>query len=193
MFGHHLIFGAYGFWLPNDPRGSWSKFVGSYELYLAGGKATTTDAVESVAHNEHDIEHRRSAKLALLRPAVQFSLNQVQAIGCGLAEYVEKSSVILLACAILPDHLHFVVAPHRLTIDKLAVQFKGSATRQLLKEKLHPFQHVDGKTPKCFAQREWNVELESERQLENAINYVEQNPVKAGLLKQIWPFVKTSL
>lgn len=28
MLGAHVIFGAYGFWLPNDPRGSWSEFVG---------------------------------------------------------------------------------------------------------------------------------------------------------------------
>jgi hypothetical protein len=27
ILGYHVIFGAYGFWLPNDPRGSWSDFV----------------------------------------------------------------------------------------------------------------------------------------------------------------------
>jgi len=27
--GYHVIFGMYGFWLPNDPRGSWSDYVGS--------------------------------------------------------------------------------------------------------------------------------------------------------------------
>jgi len=29
VLGTHLILTAYGFWLPNDPRGSWSDFVGS--------------------------------------------------------------------------------------------------------------------------------------------------------------------
>ena len=32
----HVIFSAYGFWLPNDPRGSWSDFVGSWELQRFG-------------------------------------------------------------------------------------------------------------------------------------------------------------
>lgn len=32
IHGYHLIWGAYGFWLPNDPRGSWSDFVYSWEL-----------------------------------------------------------------------------------------------------------------------------------------------------------------
>src|SRR4051812_39201122 len=31
IVGYHVIFSAYGFWLPNDPRGSWSDFVGSWE------------------------------------------------------------------------------------------------------------------------------------------------------------------
>src|SRR4051812_43899841 len=32
IVGYHVIFSTYGFWLPNDPRGSWSDFVGSWEL-----------------------------------------------------------------------------------------------------------------------------------------------------------------
>ena len=36
ILGSHVIFSAYGFWLPNDPRGSWSDFVGSWELFRFG-------------------------------------------------------------------------------------------------------------------------------------------------------------
>lgn len=36
IVGYHLIFSAYGFWLPNDPRGSWSNFVGSWDLFRYG-------------------------------------------------------------------------------------------------------------------------------------------------------------
>ncbi len=40
---YHVIFGTYGFWLPNDPRGSWSTFVGSWELYRFGKATKVTD------------------------------------------------------------------------------------------------------------------------------------------------------
>lgn len=33
IVGHHIIIGMYGFWLPNDPRGRWSDFVRSWDLY----------------------------------------------------------------------------------------------------------------------------------------------------------------
>jgi REP element-mobilizing transposase RayT len=190
MIGHHLIFGAYGFWLPNDPRGSWSKFVGSYELYRTGGKATTTDAVESVAHDPHDHQLQVSTKAALSRPAVVFTPIQVDCLGRGFADSVSKSAFVVHACAILSNHVHLVVALHRISIDNIAIQLKAAATRQLLMESLHPFQQVVGKTPKCFAQKKWDVELKTAEQLFHAIDYVEQNPVKAGLPRQHWPFVQ---
>ncbi|MEX0703139.1 MAG: hypothetical protein WD069_13675 [Planctomycetales bacterium] len=48
---YHVIFGAYGFWLPNDPRGSWSDFVGSWEL-LQFGRATKVTTRRSLAHSK---------------------------------------------------------------------------------------------------------------------------------------------
>jgi hypothetical protein len=39
IHGYQVIWGTYGFWLPNDPRDSWSDFVGSWEL-VRFGKAT---------------------------------------------------------------------------------------------------------------------------------------------------------
>ncbi|HEY5314071.1 MAG TPA: hypothetical protein VIK18_16185 [Pirellulales bacterium] len=51
---YHIIFCAYGFWLPNDPRGSWSTFVGSKLLYRKFGPATKVTTRESLAHQPHD-------------------------------------------------------------------------------------------------------------------------------------------
>ena len=48
VLGYHVIIGAYGFWLPNDPRKSWSDFVGSWDLFRFG-KATTTTETRSLA------------------------------------------------------------------------------------------------------------------------------------------------
>ena len=84
VIAYHVVFGTYGFWLPNDPRGSWSDFVGSWEL-LRFGPATKTDSRCSVAGHAHDHEARLAAKEALQRPAVQFTGIQARAIGRGFA------------------------------------------------------------------------------------------------------------
>ena len=50
----HLVWGCYGFWLPNDPRGSWSTYVGSRAIFDAAGKATTVGGTRSYAKDRHD-------------------------------------------------------------------------------------------------------------------------------------------
>ena len=57
IVGYHLIVSAYGFWLPNDPRGSWSEFVGAWDLFRAGGRAMRDQVTErrSYAADPHDL------------------------------------------------------------------------------------------------------------------------------------------
>ena len=135
--GYHIIFSAYGFWLPNDPRGSWSDFVGAWELFLAAGKATKTDERRSVAGRQHDREARLAAKESLTRPAVKFNGLQARAIGRGFANYVAKSGLQVWACSIMPEHVHLVTGPFRLSVEPLVIQLKGAATKQLIDEKIH--------------------------------------------------------
>ena len=183
IVGYHVIFGAYGFWLPNDPRGSWSDFVGAWELFRYG-PATKTNERRSVAYQPHDSSLRLAAKQALNRPAVQFTGIQARAVGRGFAEYVTKSGLPVWACAILPDHVHLVIGRAHIRIEQVAVLMKGAATRRLVEERIHPF---DGKE-KCFARGEWKVYLDPE-DVDRAIRYVENNPLKENKPRQTWPFV----
>jgi REP element-mobilizing transposase RayT len=190
IVGHHVIFGAYGFWLPNDPRGSWSDFVGSWDLFRYG-PATTTNEARSVAHIDHDRTLRLAAKNALKYPPVQFTGIQARAIGRGFAQCVERSRRIVWACAILPDHIHLVIAHGDIQIEQSVIQFKGDATQQLVAENTHPFGHLrekNGRPPKCFARGQWKVFLDPE-DVFRAIRYVEDNPMKEGKKPQRWSFV----
>jgi hypothetical protein len=90
IVGYHLTIGAYGFWLPNDPRGSWSSFVGAYELYLAAGRATKTDERRSLARNVHDRELRRAGRQNLQRAPLKFNGIQGRAIGHGFERYFSR-------------------------------------------------------------------------------------------------------
>ena len=163
MLASHVIFGAYGFWLPNDPRGSWSTFIGSWELFRYG-RATKTTESRSLAHRPHDYGVRMAAKRALHRPAVQFTGVQALTISRAFAGYAERSGLTILACAILPDHVHLVVGRHTIGIKQLVIQMKGEATGRLVDEGLHPFAHLprkNGAPPKCFAQGAWKVYLDT--------------------------------
>src|SRR4051812_40638073 len=97
IIGYHLIMTAYGFWLPNDPRGSWSDFVRSWEL-LRFGPATKVDTTHSVAGRKHDFKLRRAAKKALKDPEVHFSGVQARSVGNGFAEFAKRSGLTIWAC-----------------------------------------------------------------------------------------------
>lgn len=117
MLGWHLIFSAYGFWLPNDERGSGSSRVRARHIYEVGGEATKVHTRQSVAHRPHDVRMRRLAKEALKYPAVELSGIQARAVACGIAAICPKVELVVYACAIMPDHVHTVVATNRLDGD----------------------------------------------------------------------------
>ena len=191
VLASHVIFGMHGFWLPNDPRGSWSDFVGAWELFRYG-RATKTTERNSVAARPHDMAQRLAAKTALKRPAVLLTGIQARAVGRGFGDYAQQAGLAILACSILPDHVHLVLARHRLKVERLVIQLKAAATRQLMEEAIHPFRHLpfkNGAPPKCFARGQWKVFLDTVRDISRAVRYVENNPEKEGLPRQDWSFV----
>jgi REP element-mobilizing transposase RayT len=183
VLASHVIFCAYGFWLPNDPRGSWSDFVGAWELRRFG-RATNINTRRSVAGMRHDGEKRRLAKTALKYPAVSFTGVQARAVGRGFAEYIHRSNVSVLACSILPRHVHMVIGRHEFNVEYVVNQLKGYATRRLSAEQIHPFADVTGPARSCWARGQWKVFLDSPADVQRATDYVRANPSKEGLPMQ---------
>ena len=192
VFAYHLIITAYGFWLPNDPRGSWSDFVRSWELFLFGGPATRTQVRRSLAREPHDVAKRLEAKRHLVREPVVFTGVQARAIARGFASYVERSGLVIYACSILPKHVHLVVKRHTCAIEQVARLLKGAATAQLLKEGLHPFSDTpyrDGSIPTRWARHAWSVFLHEDAEVVRAIRYTRGNPQKEGKRPQTFSFI----
>jgi REP element-mobilizing transposase RayT len=189
---YHIIITAYGFWLPNDPRGSWSVWIRKWEL-LEFGKATKVDTRRSVAGRPHDRGLRQEAKKALSYPPVEFTGRQALAVGVGFRQAVEESHYVVHACSILPHHAHLVVARHtQHDAERIAGHLKARATHQLTIDGLHPlgaFRQRDGAIPSPWARKSWPVFLTTDEDIRRAIQYVENNPVKDRKPRQRWSFV----
>lgn len=193
VLGYHLVLAAYGFWLPNDPRGSGSVIVGSRAMYEFGEATYLPERHTSVAHATHDPNQRRLAKRTLRYPPIQWSGIQARSIMHAFADELSHRSIAIWAAAILPDHLHLVLARSDWRIERLANSLKGAATRALRAQKLHPMERYarpSGSVPKMFARGYWATYLDSIEAISAAIRYVERNPVKDGLPEQRWPFVE---
>ena len=193
IHGYHLIITAYGFWLPNDPRGSWSEAIRKWELARYG---QTTQSFERRSLDEltpEEIAQRDAALNSLVYPAVTLSGYQALAVGRGFGTQVAKSNYTVWACSILPEHVHLVIARHTYKVEQIAILLKGAATRKCIESNCHPlsrYAEPGRRPPRMWAEHEWKVYLDSEEAIENAINYVEENPVKEGKPKQTWSFVQ---
>ena len=100
IVGYHVIFGMYGFWLPNDPRGSWSDFVGSWELFRFG-RATKTDERRSVAWRKHNHRQRAAAKRSLAAIAADGAADDddgLVRVDDGLAHDGDGTRLLHIAC-----------------------------------------------------------------------------------------------
>jgi REP element-mobilizing transposase RayT len=190
VHGYHVIWGTYGFWLPNDPRGSWSDFVASWEL-ARFGKAIKSNERLPVDYAQW-AHWRARAQKALKYPPVVLTGKQAQAVGIGFAQAVRKSGYTIWACSILPEHVHLVIGRHTYEVEQIAVLLKGEATKQLKRVLLHPqacYVGSDGKLPSMWAEGQCAVFLDSEDSIEAAIRYVEENPEKEEKPAQKWSFV----
>jgi REP element-mobilizing transposase RayT len=190
IHAYHIIWGTYGFWLPNDPRGSWSEFVFAWELARFGNATRSAERL-----NVDVLEWTRwkaAAQSALKYPPVSLSGAQARSVGVGFANGVAKSRSAILACSILPQHVHLVIARHDYDAEQIANLLKGEATKQLKRDSLHPhLLHADkrGKLPSVWAEKQWCVFLDCAEAIDGAVQYVEENPEKEGKPKQTWSFV----
>ena len=91
VHGYHIILPHYGFWLPNDPRGSWSDFVASWELARFGETTRHLDQRTLAMLSADELAVREAARKALHYPPVTLTGPQALSIANGFKEQTMKS------------------------------------------------------------------------------------------------------
>lgn len=174
ILAFHSIISTYGFWLPNEPRGSWSDFVASWELFRYG-PATKATTHRSVAHRPYDKRLKREMQSVLKQTPIRFTGAQARIVGTSFQLVPYR----ILALAILPDHLHAVIGYASRDIRRVVGHIKSQATKSL---------RAKGwfleRSP--WADHGWNVYLDSREDVRRAINYTNNNPPRDGLPRQRW-------
>ncbi len=192
VHGYHVILPHYGFWLPNDPRGSWSLFVASWEIARFGKTTRHLDQRTLAQLSADELAQRDAARKALRYPPVSLTGEQALSVANGFQRQAAISAYALWACSILPEHTHLVIARHKYKVEQMANLLKGSATRQLIEDGRHPlarYAKTGKRPPGMWARHQWKVYLDSDEAIENAIAYVNDNPVKEGKPAQAWRWI----
>jgi REP element-mobilizing transposase RayT len=181
---HHIVYSAYGFWLPNDPRGSWSTFVGSEGLYERFGSATKVSATRSLARRPHNHARCLAGKRALAFTPAVFAGRQAREVALAIKDVASAKGLAVFACAVMPDHVHLVLRTSRSTPAQILAACRSRASRRLHDAGLWPADRP------IWGRGRWVVDLHSDSDVLARIHYVQQNPIKAGLPPQRWSFIQ---
>ena len=191
IVGYHCILSTYGFWLPNDPRGSWSQFVASWDLFCAGGCATKLETRRSVAAarlTPGELQRRQMARHTLAHKPVAFTGIQARAVGMAFATVCTVKRYRVHACAIMPQHVHLFIGRTTTDIRTVVGDFKRFATMELYRQNLHPAQHGRRKGAPVWARGGWCVYLRA-HDVQRVTQYILDNPRRDGLPPQRWSCV----
>jgi REP element-mobilizing transposase RayT len=180
VIAHHLIWTAYG-WLPNDPRGSMSCFVSSEVIFELGNLHQGRKRIQPASRDIRSFYEAAAGKLKF--PLLQLTVSDVQAIAKRFARVVEEQRYTCYACALMPDHVHILIRKHKHLAEQMIENFQTSSREELLRPGLRDDDHP------LWGGPGWKVFLESPENIRRTIGYIEKNPVKIGLPKQIWDFV----
>src|SRR3712207_5098766 len=107
VIAYHLIWSGYGWWLPNDVRGSMSRFVYSDLLRDLGELHFGRRAVQPARHvllTEFELAAAR-----LKHEMIEFADAHVIAIADAFRLAIAEVRYTCYACAIMPDHVHLLI------------------------------------------------------------------------------------
>jgi REP element-mobilizing transposase RayT len=179
---YHLIWTIYGYWLPNDPRGSSSRVIRSDVIGELGQLHYGRKKIQPASKDLRAFFLR--ARAVLKHPVVEFNDAEIEVLAEDFAAVIRTHRYTCYASAIMPDHIHLLIRKHRHIGEEMIVNFQASSQLKFVKLQLRPGDHPVWGGPG------WKVYLDTEDEIRRTIKYIEDNPIQARRLRQLWPFVQ---
>ena len=138
--GYHLIWTVYGYWLPNDPRGSTSREVRVEAIQPLGELHYGRKAVQPSSREIREFHNQ--AREILKHPVLTFDDDEIALIGNVLGEAIAEKGYTCYACAVMPDHVHLLIRRHRDKAEEMIALFQEWSRAALIaaekRSPIHP-------------------------------------------------------
>jgi REP element-mobilizing transposase RayT len=181
VIAHHLIITAYGWWLPNDPRGSTSHCVVNDVLKDLGELHFGRKRIQP-AGREIRAFYRQAEEL-LDHDLLTFDNPAVQIIASAFGKCIEENHYTCYGGVVMFDHAHLCLRKHKHRAEEMIEQFQDYSARALRAVKCRAGTHP------VWAEGGWKVFLDHPEDVHRTIKYIEQNPIKMHRPIQRWPWI----
>src|SRR5207302_5259743 len=106
VVGYHLIWTAYGWWLPNDPRGSSSHEIRVEKIEELGELHHGRKVIQPLPAELRAFYDR--ARMLLKHELLTFDEAAIEVIADSIGQTIREQTYTCYACAIMPDHVHML-------------------------------------------------------------------------------------
>ncbi len=179
--GFHLIFTAYGWWLPNDPRGSSSHEIRVEQIAELGELHHGRKKQQPRSREIRDFYDE--ARDVLKHSLLTFDDDSISLIAEAFREVVSERRYTCYGCAVMPDHVHALIRKHRDHAEDMIENLQHASRAKLIDAGKRTATHPAWGGPG------WKVFLFQQADLTRVERYVRDNPVKANRCSQSWEFV----
>src|SRR2546425_7183796 len=131
VLAHHLIATAYGWWLPNDPRGSNSTDIRVVSLQDLGPLHFGRKIVQPSSSILR--EFFTAAGDRLKHEPLLFSEGVIKGIGQTIGEVIKNNKYTCYACAVMPEHMHLLIRRHRDKAEEMLEKLQEATRNALIK------------------------------------------------------------
>jgi REP element-mobilizing transposase RayT len=171
----------FGWWLPNDPRGSTSRTIRNNLIAELGALHFGRKRIQPAGREIRGFYEQAAA--ALRHPLLDFAPEIFPTVAEALGGAIVECEYTCYACAVMPDHVHLIIRKHRDQAERMIERLQTLSRKRLidagLREETHPVWTRGG----------WKVFLDHPDEVQRTIRYVEENPLKMRLPRQQWSFV----
>jgi REP element-mobilizing transposase RayT len=179
VIAYHINMTAYGWWLPNDLRGSTSKSIQCDVLEELGELHFGRKRVQPASRDIRAF-YERAADL-LKHELLTFNDDAIQIIATAFANCIRANGYTCYACAIMIDHVHLLIRKHKHLAKQMIEQFQSYSGDALQTVELRPPDHP------VWASGGWKVFLDEPAEIWRTNPYIEDNPIKMRRPAQSWP------
>jgi REP element-mobilizing transposase RayT len=181
VIAYHLIWTGYGWWLPNDPRGSNSHCIRCDVLKDLGELHHKRKRPQPASHDLARIYDSASAVLRF--PLLTFATTEVERIAAAFQNVIRDQRYTCYACAIMPDHVHILIRKHKHQAEEMTQRLQRESHIALREGGMFDWEHPVWGGPG------WKIFLDHPADIWRTIHYIEGNPPKIGWARQNWPSV----
>ncbi|HXG11980.1 MAG TPA: transposase [Gemmataceae bacterium] len=183
VIAHHLIWTAYGWWLPNDPRGSGSREIRKEAIAELGQLHQGRKRLQPAGRVVRQFYERAAALLQ--HPLLPLDEAAREEVGRAFRQVIDEQRYTCYGCAIMPDHVHILIRKHKHPAEDMIDVLKEVSRSRLIAAGYRPTDH-----PVWTGGGGWKVFLDHPEEVRRTIRYIEKNPLSVGLGEQRWPFVQ---